>query len=76
MSHHSEHSEAGLAQQVAQVGDGGVWGDVGGEASLPLGLGELKGTPQLVQGLPAHHGPDEHPVRLQHLVDLRRGGGE
>lgn len=73
--HHSEHVETGLAQQVAQVGDGGVGGDAGGESSLPLGLGELEGAAQLVQGLPAHHRPDEHPVRLQHLVDLRRGGG-
>lgn len=73
--HHSQHAEASLAQQVAQVGDGGVGGDVGGEASLPLGFGELEGTAELVQGLPAHHRPDEHPVRLQHLVDLRGGGG-
>lgn len=75
VSYHSEHVEAGLAQQVAQVGDGGVGGDVGGESSFSLGLGELQGAPQLVKSVPAHHRPDEHPVRLQHLVDLSRGGG-
>lgn len=48
---------------------------MGGESSLPLCLGELEGTPQLVQGLSAHHRPDEHPVRLQHLVDLYVGDG-
>ncbi len=74
VSHHSEHVEASLTQQVAEVGDGGVGGDVGGEAALPLGLGELEGTPQLVQGLPAHHRPDECPVWLQHLVNLNGGG--
>lgn len=75
VSHHSEHAEAGPAQQVAQVGDGRVGGHPGGESSLPLGLGQLEGTPQLVQRLPAHHRPDEHPVRLQHLVDLKGRGG-
>lgn len=72
-AHHGQHVEAGLAQQVAQVGDGSVGGDVGGESSLPLGLGELERTPELVQRLPAHHRPDEHPIRLQYLVDLRGG---
>lgn len=72
--HHSEHAEAGLAQQVAQVSDGRVGGDVGGKSSLPLRLGQLEGTAQLVQRLSAHHRPDEHPVRLQHLVDLSGGG--
>lgn len=71
--HHSEHVEASLAQQVAQVGDGGVGGHVGAESSLPLGLGELEGAAQLVQGLPAHHRPNEHPVWFQHLMDLRGG---
>lgn len=73
--HHSEHVEASLAQQVAQVGDSGVGGHVGGESSLPLGLGELEGAAQLVQGVPTHHRPNEHPVWFQHLMDLR-GGGE
>ncbi len=74
VSHHGEHAEAGLTQQVAQVGDGRVGGDVGGESALPLGLGELKGATQLVQGFPAYHRPDEHPVWLQHLLDLSGGG--
>lgn len=74
VSHHGEHAEAGLTQQVAQVGDGRVGGDVGGESALPLRLGKLKGATQLVQGFPAHHRPDEHPVWLQHLVDLSGGG--
>lgn len=69
-SHHSEHVEAGLAQQVSQVCDGGVGGDVGGESSLPLRLSQLEGTSQLVQRLAADHRPDEHAVRLQHLMDL------
>lgn len=75
LPHHGEHAEAGLAQQVAQVGDGRVGGDPGGEAPLSLRLGQLQGAAQLVQAFPAHHGPDEHAVRLQHLEDLRGGGG-
>lgn len=71
ISHHCQHVEAGAAQQVAQVSDGGVGGDAGGEAPLPLGLGELEGAAQLVQGVPAHHRPDEHAVRFQHLLDLK-----
>lgn len=70
-THHSEHVEASLAQQVSQVGDGGVGGDVGREPALPLRLGQLQGTAQLVERLAAHHRSDEHPVRLQHLVNLR-----
>lgn len=75
LPHHGEHAEAGLAQQVAQIGDGRVGGHPGGEAPLSLRLGQLQGAAQLVQAFPAHHGPDEHAVRLQHLEDLRGGGG-
>lgn len=71
LSHHSEHAEAGLAQQVAQVSDGCVGGHPGGEAPLSLRLRQLQGAAQLVQAFPAHHGPDEHTVWLQHLEDLR-----
>lgn len=71
-THYGEHAEASLAQQVSQVGDGSVGGDVGGKAALPLGLGQLQGTAQLIERLPAHHRPNEHPIWLQHLVDLRR----
>lgn len=72
--HHRQHVEASLAQQVAQVGDGGVGGDVGGEPTLPLHLGELEGAAQLVQRVPTHHGADEHAVRFQDLLDLNSAG--
>lgn len=71
VSHHCQHVEAGTAQQVAQVSDGGEGGDAGGEAPLPLGLGELEGAAQLIEGVPTHHRPDEHAVRFQHLLDLK-----
>lgn len=74
-SHHGQHVEARLTQQVSQVGDGGVGGHVGGEPPLPLHLGQLEGTSQLVQRLAADHRPDEDPVWLQHLVDLRGRSG-
>lgn len=73
-SHHRQHVEACLSQQVAQVGDGGVRGDVGGEAPLPLRLSELEGAAQLVQSVSAHHGPDEHAIRFQDLMDLKSDG--
>lgn len=38
-TNHSEHAEASLAQQVAQVRDGSVGGNVGRKSSLPLQLG-------------------------------------
>lgn len=69
-AHHRQHVEASLAQQVAQVGDGGVGGDVGGEATLALRLGQLEGAAQLVQRVPAHRGPDEHAIRFKDLLDL------
>lgn len=72
-SHHRQHVEAGLAQKVPQVGDGGVGGDVGGEPPLPLRLGQLEGAAQLVQRIPAHHGADEDAIRLQNLLDLKPG---
>lgn len=73
-SHHRQHVEASLTQQVAQVADGRVGGDVGGEPPLPLCLGELEGAAQLVQGVPAHYGPDEHAIRFKDLLDLKSGG--
>lgn len=73
-SHHRQHVEASLAQQVAQVGDGGVGGDVRGEPTLPLRLGELEGAAQLVQRVPTHHGPDEHAIRFKDLLDLNSAG--
>lgn len=68
--HHGEHVEAGPAQQVPQVGDGGVGGDVGREAALPLHLGQLQRAAQLVQRVAARHGADEDAVRLQDPMDL------
>lgn len=47
---------------------------MGGEAPLPLCLGELEGAAQLVEGVPAHYGPDEHAVRFEDLLDLKSGG--
>lgn len=47
-AHHGQHVEAGPAQQVTQVGDGSVGGDMGGEPPLPLRLSELEGAAQLV----------------------------
>lgn len=73
LSHHRQHAEAGLTQQVAQVGDGCVGGDVGGEAPLPLCLSELEGAAQLVQRVPTHYGPDEHAIRFKDLLDLQSG---
>lgn len=70
-NYHGEGVEARPGQQVSQVGDGGEGRHVRGEAALPLQLGQLQRAAQLVQRVPAQHGPDEHPVRLQHLVDLQ-----
>lgn len=74
VAHHRQHVEAGPAQQVAQVGDGGVGGDVGGEPPLPLCLSELEGAAQLVQRVSAHHGPNEHTIRFEDLLNLNSEG--
>lgn len=74
VAHHRQHVEASPAQQVAQVGDGGVGGDVGGKPSLPLCLSELEGAAQLVQRVSAHHGPNEHAIRFEDLLNLNSEG--
>lgn len=70
-NYHGEGVEASPGEEVSQIGDGGEGRHVGSKAALPLQLGQLQGAAQLVQGVPSKHGPDEHPVRLQHLVDLQ-----
>lgn len=74
VAHHRQHVEAGLAQQVSQVGNGGVGGDVGGEPPLSLCLSELEGAAQLVQRVSTHHGPNEHTIRFEDLLNLNSEG--
>lgn len=74
VTHHSQHVEAGPAQQVAQVGDGGVGGDVGGEPPLPLSLSKLEGAAQLIQRVSSHHGPNENAIRFEDLLNLSSEG--